>query len=346
MDVQNEVELRQISEGDAFSVLKYFHEFIESPDGRRVAYTRFPDGPHEGQSGDAEVIVCDRDGTNHRCVGRATGVSQHRGAVPTWMDNEHLLFTQTGDGEGPVHVVSVSLGEARVLDGGLDNYSPDLGRTYWHAFHDGQPAVWYLDLETGVKKVVVTMDQMQVFATSIGMSLKAEGLAHTYVAPGGDSIAFRVGEQSASVIILADPDGGNLRLFGRKMMHWAYLDSSHFFGHDDVFERDKHMRLWDLEGNIVEELSGPGCHGTVSPDGQWIATESWYGSEEVNVYLYRRGEIEPTAILARTEPPWKTRAHVHPSFSRDGRRVYFNYNVAGGRGSQVYACDLDPWIDA
>jgi hypothetical protein len=334
----------QISEGEAFSVLNYFHVMAESPDGQRVAYTRFPKGPHEGLSGGAEVVVCDRAGTNHRKIGEASDIIQHRGVVPTWVDDEHLVYSTSGDGSGPLNVVSIDSGRERTLDGGLDNYSPELRRSYYHVGLDGQPAVGFVDLETGRNQIVVTMEQMQAFAESIQLPFEPEGLAHSYIAPGGGCIAFRVGRKPNNIIILADPDGGNLRLFGLKMMHWQFLDEQSFFGHDDVFVGDKHMRRWDFEGNIIEELSGPGCHGTISPDGQWIVTESWYRSDPVDIFLYRRGDVEPTCILARGIPPWETRAHVHPTFSRDGRRVYFNYNTQGSRGSQVYCCDLDPLI--
>jgi hypothetical protein len=88
------------------------------------------------------------------------------------------------------------------------------------------------------------------------------------------------------------------------------------------------------------QKGGPGCHGAISPDGQWIVTESWYGSDPVEIYLYRRGEIEPRLTLAAMAPSWHLQTHVHPAFSRDGKRVYLNYNAPGSPGSQVYYVDL------
>ena len=336
----NYPDLKTISDGDAFSVLNYFHICPESTDGKWIAYTRFPDGPHDSQKGPAEVIVCDREGEAHRVVGRPENVTHHRGAVPTWMDERHLLYSTTGDGDGPVNVVNVETGETQSFDGGIDNYSAALNRTYYHAPHEGLPAVWFLDLQSGNREVVITSDRMAAFAEQEGIPFEPEGLAHSYISPSGRRIAFRVGRKPDNVIIFADPDGSNLQLFGRKMMHWQFYDDDSFFGHDDVFVGDRHMRRWDLSGNIIEELSGPGCHGSVSPDGQWIVTESWYGSDPVPIYLYRRGEREPFRVLAESLPPWSTRAHVHPSFSRDGSRVYFNFNSPGSRGSRLCCIDL------
>lgn len=341
-DVQTASPVIPVSEDEAFSVVNYFHVFTDSRSGRRVAYTRFPDGPHEEQRGDAEVVVCDPDGGAQQVVGRTTKTGQHRGACPTWIDDDRLLYEDTG--RGTVCVVEVESGSRREMAGGLDNYSRVLDRVYFSDVCDGEPAVWWLDLASGERHVAVTMAKMQSFAASEGYTFGAEALAHAYITPSGHRIAFRVGREHECVIILADPDGDNLAMFGRKMMHWTFYDDDSFFGHDDVYEKDRHMRRWDLSGNAIETLSGPGCHGTVSPDGGWVVTESWYGSDPVVVFLYRRGETEPTCVLARSRPPWSTRAHVHPSFSRDGRSVIFNHNPDGCRGSVVSRVDLTPWV--
>ena len=91
-------DLIQISEGDAFSLHNYFHVCPENPSGELVAYTRYPNGPHDSQSGPAEVIVCDIKGENHRCVGTVDKVTQHRGACPTWIDDRRLVYATKGDG--------------------------------------------------------------------------------------------------------------------------------------------------------------------------------------------------------------------------------------------------------
>ena len=169
-------------------------------------------------------------------------------------------------------------------------------------------------------------------------------LGHASWSPETSKIAFVVknGSRLEGFVFYADPDGSNLKLFGAKPMHWVFYDNKSFFGHDDKRDKkDKHMRLWNLDGEIIEELSGYGCHGTISPDGNWIATESWYRSNPVHLYLYKRGETKPYKILATQDNDvWNYRSHVHPAFSRDGMRVYFNYDAPGSKGSQVYAYDL------
>jgi hypothetical protein len=65
------------------------------------------------------------------------------------------------------------------------------------------------------------------------------------------------------------------------------------------------------------------------------------GSDPVDIFLYYRGHVAPTRILATTSPSWQYQVHVHPAFSRDGKRVYVNYNGPDSQGGQVYCLDLE-----
>ena len=105
------------------------------------------------------------------------------------------------------------------------------------------------------------------------------------------------------------------------------------------------MRRYDLKGKMLEELSGPGCHGAVSPNRNWIVTESWYGSDPIKVFLYQKGETEPAKLLFQQQAVvngikfWELRSHIHPAFSRDGKSVYFNGQGSDGK-SKVWCYDL------
>jgi Tol biopolymer transport system component len=344
---QIETSLKPISSGYDFAVLNYFHVFPDSVDGEQVAYSRFPNGPGKENSGPCDVMVCDRDGGNQRQVGSSQSARHHRGACPTWIEKKRLAY----EDEGTVHIVDVTNGERVSFPGGVDNYSPALGKIFFCDNREGSKTVCSVDVSSGKLDTLVRMEQMARFAPLGGVPFSQQvwRFAHAYVTPDGSKIAFAVFNRAPqeAFVFLADPDGANVRPFGPKPMHWTFYDNDSFFGHDDKRDiKDTFMRRWDLEGNILEVLSGPGCHGTISPDRQWIVTESWYRSDPVEIYLYRRGEVQPRRILAEMAPTWRLQAHVHPAFSRDGKRVFFNYNAPGGRGSQVVCYDLTDTIQS
>ena len=133
-------------------------------------------------------------------------------------------------------------------------------------------------------------------------------------------------------------------------MHVQWWDNKSLFGHDWHDKGDYHMRRYDLKGALLEEISGPGCHGAVSPDRNWIVTESWYGSDPIKVFLYKKGETEPAKLLywqravVKGIKFWDVRSHIHPAFSRDGKRVYFNGQGSDGK-SKVWCYDLSEFME-
>lgn len=94
---------------------------------------------------------------------------------------------------------------------------------------------------------------------------------------------------------------------------------------------------------MIETLhEGDGNHACVSADGSYFVTDSWYGGDPARVMFYWKGSREPVVLA---EMALSQSAHVHPSLSRDGRRVYFNHLGAGGQGSQVCAVDIGRVLD-
>ena len=146
-------------------------------------------------------------------------------------------------------------------------------------------------------------------------------------------------------IFYCDENGENIRFIGLKPMHVQWWDNHSLFGHDWQDKMDYHMRRYDLQGNMLEEISGPGCHGAVSPNRKWIVSESWYGSDPIKVNLYKKGEINAAKLLFEQAAIvqgikfWEVRSHIHPAFSRDGKRVYFNGQGKDGK-SKVWCYNL------
>jgi Tol biopolymer transport system component len=267
----------------------------------------------------------------------------------TWLDDDTVAYYAAE--EEQIYLVSLSSGARVAFPGGkISHYNVHSERMLFSSQGSERfplKAVYAVD-RMGQIDLLARVDQLEAFCP-----LGAEGevlytpdtwmLTHPYWSPNGRTISF-VSRIRAGLAYtwLMDPEGDNLRPWSRttpRPMHYYWWDDGSMYGHDHAQVGDRYMRRWNMEGQVIETVSGPGCHGTVSPDKQWIVTEDWYGTDPTQLYLYRRGETTPTTVLAVQKAHWR-RSDMHPAFSFDGQRVYFNYNVPKDNTARLYCCDL------
>lgn len=344
-----ELPVRGISAPELAHALHfYFQQSPESPDGRHVAYSSLRTNEKE-----TDVWICAPDATGQRKIATVKGkVSPHMGAAPFWLGPSVLAFTEGGD---RVHIVDVSAGTKRVVPGAISDYSPANG-LFCFRINEGEstslvPGIYVLDPKKGDATLMVGQADVKELAAAMKVTRAVElwRFDHPLWSPNGQRMIFELktgttSRASEDFLIVADADGSNRRLFGRKPMHPGWWNDDLIFGHDWAHRNDKQFKLWTPEGNVSTTVAGEGCHGAVSPDHEWVATESWYGTDPIVLRLYRRGQTQPTAVLyvqkEHSREIWTMRTHVHPAFSRDGRRVYFNAWPEGARGPRLMAVDI------
>jgi hypothetical protein len=92
---------------------------------------------------------------------------------------------------------------------------------------------------------------------------------------------------------------------------------------------ERRIRRYTQEGERLEVLAGEGNHFDCTSGGNWYVTDSRDRMIPLEIWLYRRGETEPTVVLDRYEsgfltfPVWSLKCHANPVFARDGRSVYY-----------------------
>jgi len=345
-------ETYQVSEGDYHSINNYFTTSPESPDGSKVIYTRFHSVPTRGPAGvpyleKAQVWICDLDGGNQRALSDVHEAQGHTGMTPTWLDDDTVAYYAAE--QEMIYVVSVATGASKAFPGGkILHYSPLTDKMLFPSQGSERfpiKGVYAMD-RGGQIELLARVEQLEAFCP-LGASAQNPyspdtwRITHPYWSPNGQTISFlsriRGGE---AYIFLMDADGSHLRPWSRttpRPMHYFWWDDESIYGHDHAERKDRFMRRWDMHGNVLETVSGPGCHGAASPDRQWIVTEDWYHTNPTRLYLYRRGETTPTAVLAVQKAHWR-HSDMHPAFSFDGQRVYYNYNVPGDNTARLYCC--------
>lgn len=338
---------------NADAVLSYFQQFPDSPDGKKIAFTLF-------QAQDSmEVIIKDLFSGRLTSVAKIKGQNRHTGTHPIWADNETLIYGSATEHE--IYHHNLTSGVIKKYSGGqISDYSEKNNKLLFINKNKNieKVGIYILDFNTGNRRCIISIDQIAHLKDEIGTQNPTDywRLDHPYWSPDGSKINFQIKTHKSNsnrkddYIFYTDEFGETVHFIGMKPMHVQWWDNNSLFGHDWFDKQDYHMRRYDLQGIMLEEISGFGCHGAVSPNRNWIVTESWYGSDPIKVFLYKRGETKPTKILF--EQPavindiafWKVRSHIHPAFSRDGKSVFFNGQGSDGK-SKVWCYDLSDIVE-
>jgi hypothetical protein len=117
---------------------------------------------------------------------------------------------------------------------------------------------------------------------------------------------------------------------------------------DHIEMETSRIMRFSKDGEELEILGGVGNHIDGSPDRKWFVGDRAYPDCPLDIMLYRRGETEPAAILDShnfQHITWTLQVHPNPTFSRDGRRVYFNRPVSDSKTEAVFA-DISDIIGA
>ena len=351
---------RTIGGKDEYTALGYYGETPESPNGRLIAYTRFLRIPaSRGEIIPAELWVCDRAAkTARRKIVDVPVANTHNGVSAQWLDDHHLVYEC--EPSRRVQAVNIDTGTHLLAEpvAGEAGHATFGGRflVTRHGASAAENGILECDPFSGKVRMICSIENLlPAMATHRAAWWAPPDLwttCHGQYCDDGSLVSLRVtvanektmvahdlpqGLKQMLVTCRIDGNGSDAVCFGTKPMHFLWYDENTLLGHDNQVDDgqpdDRSMRRWTRQGDFIETLAGPGCHGALSPDKQWVASESWYSENPVLLRLFRTGDTTATAVLMQTShvhSTWVLANHVNPSFSRDSRRVYFNAPRADG----------------
>jgi hypothetical protein len=274
-----------------------------------------------------------------------TRVTNHNGANVFWTDNSrvavmgnHLQHFEIYDVETGESLFGPVKGELPHKSFGTEVfYSASnlrlLGpNKFREKFAEEDEGIHRLDIRTGEKTRIVSLKTIHAAFRAQNPQVSATEIMILHVEPSPDnkSIMFDFRQQGVgSLHGFVRADGTGLRWVPVRPMHVVWYDNVSMFG-VATEDPEKKIHRYDLQGNQLEMLGDTSTHVGASPDRTWYAGESAYYRPEADgytrVYLYRKGERKPVALLSEwknSKITWGWVAHVNPSFSADGRRLYF-----------------------
>lgn len=218
--------------------------------------------------------------------------------------------------------------------------------------HPAEDGVYLMNLETGNHELIVSIDRVANYEPDETMSDAKHWVNHILFSPDDKRFFFlhrwkRKEGGFHTRAYTANPDGSELYLLPIEHgSHFIWYDNNRILIWAHTKERgSKYYLCTDQTGEV--EVMGEGIltkngHCTVSPDGRWVLTDEYPGSDNKRPLILYNPASETRVDIGRfLSPPELTgelRCDLHPRWSRDGNYVCIDSAHEGTR--QMYVLDV------
>jgi Tol biopolymer transport system component len=304
-----------------------------SPDGTQVAYVR-QSFDIRSDSRQRAIWLVDRDGGGHRPLAG----SEAGQASPRWSpDGKRLAFVSADEGGAQIHMVWLADGVTARVTNLLDTpaalaWSPD-----------GRQLAFAMRVPEKREPLEVELPQ------------KPEGAEWAEPLRAIDRMVYRAdGEgflpDAFAQVFVVSADGGTARqltegAFDHEGVAWSadgteILVSANRHDNADLAPADSELYAIEVATGAIRALTrrfGPDAEPAASPDGKYVAytgfDDAYQGYQRARLYLLRREDGEIRELAADLD-----RDVENPAWSRDSRRIYFQYDDQGR--TRIAECDL------
>lgn len=362
LDAWRGARVLPVDDGEHHSIHSYFNACPESPDGRWVllfASTQ-PDG-HVGQI----VIVCRQSGERLIVADHVTVEDAHRQAYQQWCSGGRRIVYQDFHGQRwQIRSYEVASRQTRVLFEGCQlgwgQAAGDLVPIYGPHWAPGEHRnLLLLDVTTGRIHMPATITQIcdqspawvrAAFDPAVAsvffpiLSPNFRRVMFKLSQPAGGEFRSRAASKRAGLMVM-DLDSGQLI---RAAEHWGHPawhpDSQTIITTPNL--------LIDLRTGTEERMASlpewPGSHPSFHPGGRLILSDTYLRGEGVPRGWWaialgdpRTGRIHHVHELHELPggaTSWRP-PHPHPTFTPDGRRIYFN--ISAGRWTRLHVASIE-----
>lgn len=331
----------------------------ESPDGKILVYAKKKTLKNPDKT---ELWVCERDTlSNHQKIFE-TECGNHNGPSATFVNDTMIVFRGIEQGVNVFRIVDIQTG--KTVYGPIaakESHCAENGKypfSISEEFLDKNPdypilsscGIYTLDIADGAIEKIVDTSQIIDMVKMHGYTPNkyTASMSHVQLNPSATCVMMRLSVEECKVfgaLGAVEISSEKTHLIPDKPVHQLWFDDTTYMAthqhHNgtEIEMASSRIKRYTMDGEIVEILGGVGNHIDGSPDRNWFVGDRAYPGYPLDILLYRRGETNPVAILDSQnfqDIVWKKQIHPNPTFSRDGRRVYFNRPVSGEKTQAVF----------
>lgn len=346
------MKLTKIYEGACSTLGGMNGGMLESPSSSRIVYARKADLTRQ----ETEIWVCARDLTDHRKVFDVS-CGNHNGPSASFITDSIIVFRDSEDGLPVFRILDIDTGEVKHKIFAKESHRAENGMypfSVSREFLGKNPdypeisgcGIYILDTAGGKITLAASEEDILNMVRSHGLTPNEHtaSVSHVQLNPSATAVMMRLGAEECPVfgaLGCIDLDTRETHIIPDKPVHQLWFDDDTYiatrqFADGRRIEMDtSYIARFTKDGEELEILGGIANHTDGTADRRFFAGDRCYPGFAPNVYLYERGSKKPAAefcIPWDEYTTWRLQVHPNPSFSRDGKRLYFNRQSAGTDG--------------
>lgn len=351
------MKLTRISEGNYSTLLGMNGGMVESPDEKRIVYARKQDI----NKPETEIMICNRDLTEHRCVYKVDCMN-HNGPSATFLNNHEIVFRDMGGKLSQFVILNVDTGEVRHRITAKESHCAENGKypfSISSEFLGSNPdypeisecGIYILDLASDKITLVVKESEICDMVRNAGFTAndRTGAVSHVQLNPSATAVMMRIGVPECPVfgaLGCIDLDTHKMHIIPDKPVHqlWydddTYMATRQFYRNGIIEMESSYIARFSKDGEELEVLGGISNHMDGNKERTLFAGDHCYPGYPVDIGLYKKGIKEPLAVFEIPhfeEIVWDKKLHPNPSFSHDGKRLYFNRPCSNDKTEAVFA---------
>lgn len=375
----------RLTSGEGHYYFGYYDVPAYSPDERYhlVHQTEFRDRLPKPDDR-ATIGLIDRQSGQFSALAETTAWNFQQGAMLQWNPHrpgEEILYNTRVEGvcRGVRHdlrtggIKLLELPIASVAAHGRDALSVSFGRMFdfrpgygyagvkdMHSHIDAplDDGVFRIDLETGVARLILSMQEIEAFVCPPSKGKVGKLLVnHITFNPDGTRFVMLVrsfpvpGKKWATSVITANADGTGLQQLSNGFTiashyHWRSPDTLLIYANGPAGNQLYEWTDRTADKAVVDMgyFRSDG-HCSYSPDREWILYDSYPDEYRMqHLYLHHRASGKQMTLGSYYAEPSEVdiRCDLHPRWSPSGKRISFDSTHEGSR--QVYEMDLSSVI--